>query len=563
MSLKLDVENFRNLRNVHVDDAGKVSLFVGYNEAGKSSLVNAIRFAFTGEAYGYRGKQVVGLISHGETRLNVKVRVGPHFVSRTTSGGDPVKGIAERLGVPLEVLPLLFDAKMAGDGGNKHLKAFLAGMTASRFDAAAAFADKPVVAACIAEVQRMGANTTKAIIEGCERNRAASKAPSPPLKPTVPRPAANDVEGARAAEHAVRQAQQAALADQQELQSLYTRIVVLGSHLAAKEEYDRLMEERSAQSSLAPEERRHAELVAGINAGALKAAADLLTNSPFCKDANPLKAAHALVTSASAAARALLDKNPLRNMPKLPEQKDPEIVREIMEKHGAVTAPILKTMSDQALLLLADSRTTLARLTTQGAADTNRVQELTKALGAWEAYDAAQPTYVLAKERAEAEWDRWDLAAKSIAAAELEYQRTQGDRFGEMTAAMSAGVLNGRVLKIDPAEGIFLGDTPINDISTATQWRVEISLMAAIARTMSSPILLIDGLDILDVNNRATMNKFIVERIVPHFEHVILATTPRGDIKDELPSTVNGMTKYIIEAGNVRVLQSQTQPAVV
>jgi hypothetical protein len=175
-------------------------------------------------------------------------------------------------------------------------------------------------------------------------------------------------------------------------------------------------------------------------------------------------------------------------------------------------------------------------------------------LGAWEAYDAAVPAHALAAERAAAEWDRWDLAAKAITAAELEYQRTQGDRFGDLAATMSASLLNGRKLRVDPTEGIFLSDTPIGDLSTATQWRVEVALMAAIARTLNSPILLIDGLDILDLHNRNSMNAFLHERIVPHFEHVILATTPRGDLKDEKPAALAATTKYIISAGVVRPL---------
>ena len=75
--------------------------------------------------------------------------------------------------------------------------------------------------------------------------------------------------------------------------------------------------------------------------------------------------------------------------------------------------------------------------------------------------------------------------------------------------------------------------------------------MAAIARMLKSPLLVIDAADVLDERNKATMQEFLLERIVPHFQHVILTATCRGRIEDEKPVQDARVTKWIMSNGQL------------
>ena len=65
--------------------------------------------------------------------------------------------------------------------------------------------------------------------------------------------------------------------------------------------------------------------------------------------------------------------------------------------------------------------------------------------------------------------------------------------------------------------------------SGSERWRVSICVMAAIASYLRSPILVLDGADILDDRNKVALVRFLLEKIVPHFAHTLLLTTIRGD----------------------------------
>ena len=97
--LQMEVSNFRALRRISFEDTGKLTIIVGYNESGKTTLINAIKFAFTGEAFGHRGKDLANLLSHGEDRLSVTVRIGDVQAHRTTTtAGGGSGGLASRRG---------------------------------------------------------------------------------------------------------------------------------------------------------------------------------------------------------------------------------------------------------------------------------------------------------------------------------------------------------------------------------------------------------------------------------------------------------------------------------
>ena len=178
-------------------------------------------------------------------------------------------------------------------------------------------------------------------------------------------------------------------------------------------------------------------------------------------------------------------------------------------------------------------------------------QVLLQNRGAWTYYYSALPQYESAKTKAASDWDLWDNAAKSIAAAENEHINKAGDAFGSMVSEFSGYVLQGRKVVINRDTGVSLGGVRIGRCSKSAQWRMEVSIMAAIARTLKSPLLIIDAADILDERNKTKMQEFLLERIVPFFKHVILTATCRGKIEDEKASSDSRITKFLMRDGQL------------
>ncbi|HSW50648.1 MAG TPA: hypothetical protein VLH09_10760, partial [Bryobacteraceae bacterium] len=98
--------------------------------------------------------------------------------------------------------------------------------------------------------------------------------------------------------------------------------------------------------------------------------------------------------------------------------------------------------------------------------------------------------------------------------------------------------------------------TNIRDCSKSARWRAEVAIMTAIAVTLRSPVLLIDGADILDLKNRKAMISFLVAKVAPRFQHVILTTTAARTLEEEtrLPADLTSVNKYIISNGMVSLL---------
>jgi hypothetical protein len=120
--------------------------------------------------------------------MHVRCQIGDRIFARTKTGGDPLKGNAERLGVSPDVLPLLFNQRLIGDGGTKHMKAFLASSAIDRFDPRVAFKDDPEVLSLITQANRAGSLTTKQVITYFERQRASQQTPPVPVVPSCPSP---------------------------------------------------------------------------------------------------------------------------------------------------------------------------------------------------------------------------------------------------------------------------------------------------------------------------------------------------------------------------------------
>jgi len=555
--IRLDISNFRNIREAHLHDDKPFSLIVGYNESGKSGLVGSLQFVLTGSAFGLRGEGISDLITTGEERMHVRLQMGPLNINRTAGSGDALKGIAERLQVPVEVMPLLFDSQLCGDGGNKAMRAFLDGVASSKFDALSHFAADPIVSECINAARRSGKITTKQIIAYCESLRAMQKEPALPVMPSVPNPSAEEVAKAQAAADSANQVLVDAVSTHAESEKIGRQLLQITSYLQAMENYEKLKAASTLNDTLG-HTRAKLEKLAGVNVNSLKAVQQILEDLPalnpvISEASSTFNNAHNTVIRASTWAREYLDANPPpKSAPVLPTlHPDAQATYDDLKASNMLDAESLRTMC---LSSKGDSDGTLTAK--QNAEKTVQLvrgirDNLLQQQGAWKAYATALPEYESAKAKSQSDWKMWDDASKLIAAAEIEHINKAGDVFGTMVSEFSSYVLQARKVIINRDTGISLGNMPIDRCSVSTRWRIEVSVMAAIARMLKSPLLVIDAADVLDERNKATMQDFLLERIVPHFQHVVVTATCRGRIEDEKPAMDARVTKWIMSNGQL------------
>lgn len=550
--LKLDVSNFRIIRKATLHDDSKLSLVIGYNEDGKSSLCGAIQYAITGQAFGLRGDSASALVTHGEDRMHVRVQVGDRLFNRTRTGGDPIKGNAERLGVAADVLPMLFNQKLVGDGGSRHMKAFLAGCASERFDPRVAFQNDPEMLSMVKQANTAGALSTKQVIAYCERLRAASQAPPSPVAPSVPYPSNDELTLVQNRVAALTTEAAKVSGEVKELEGIVEAVRRILAHFPAVDNWNRIKEQAATGDPLGAR-RAALRAVSAVDVRSVEAIADTMDAAGHTVTADQARTLAASVTGAIALAKAELAK-----FPPPPTVPAPPVLsaadRDLATALGITTVATATAVLNSAVSDLALLRNENTRLSTEQTTAADRLRVLNESVGAWKAYETSLPNHETAVLRARAEWDRWNAAAKRIEAAEREYSQTVGNSFADMVGELSGIILQGRKITIDLENGIRIGNDPIELLSESTRWRAEVATLAAIAVNVKCPLLVIDGADILDDRNKTVFQQFLLERIAPHFEHVLLTATCKGRIEDEKPSPVQGITKWLIRAGELTKL---------
>jgi hypothetical protein len=555
--IKLDLKHFANIRQASLHDDSAVSLIIGYNESGKTSLIGSIEYAFTGSAFGLRGEDIKNEVTtHGEDGLHVRVYVDGMTINRSPSSGDAVKGIAERLGVPAAVMPLLFNSALCGDGGDKAMRVFLDGVASSKFDAALHFAADPIISQCISKAKSAGKVTTKHQIEFCESLRALQKEPSPPTMPLVPNPTDDEIAKAQLATQTESARLVEATNTYREYEVNGQIILKIVQHQRDMEAYEKLRALSSITDSLG-DKRARLEQIANINIKTLEAVNTILHNAAgdgyFASVQDTFSDALESVQRAITEAKSQLAANPpAPSAPRLPTMSpDVAAVYDSLKADNLLTNEGLAAIS-KAALEGSNAALELKR-SFEGSITALRNHEMLLNVnrGAWSYYYKALPEYESAKAKATADWEMWSNAAKAITAAENEHINKAGDAFGSMVSEFSGYVLQGRKVVINRDTGVSLGGVRIGRCSKSAQWRMEVSIMAAIARTLKSPLLIIDAADILDERNKTKMQEFLLERIVPFFKHVILTATCRGKIEDEKPSADSRITKWLMRDGQL------------
>lgn len=555
--LKLNIQNFRNIRSLDMTDEGKLTLIVGLNESGKSSLTNAIKFAFTGEAYGHKGKDLDTLVTHGEPRFAIRVQVNDLLVNRTSYGtGDSVTDIAQRLDVSPTVMPVLFDSQMAGDGGNKAMRAFLTGTSADQFDPSVHFATtNPSIKECSDLAKRSGKLQVKAIVTFCEGERAKQQKPDKPVLPTLARPTAEQLQQAMSDIAVLTQQQAQAKADQDSALAISQDLSQVANYLRAMDDYQTKLATTRTDDVLGSR-RLQLDRLSSCNPKTLENISQLLASTGHDVVAKELDALQSTITALIMDARkTIADNPPPASAPAKPVE--PAIFAEYrnsLEAGGKAIKETLPTYLAQATTAVQSNNERYQAATAALSAGRQKSDSYQQALGAWATYDANNMDYEAKAHKSVVEWERWNTAAKEIQAAHLVFLTEQSERFSNIVSGMGAAVLGGRKLTIDITNGITLNGIPIEEVSVSTKWRMEIVVMTAVAATLRSPLLVIDGADVLDVHNRRVLTTFITDNVVPHFKHVILTMTAKDDISLEKPLPAGIASRWIMNNGQISKL---------
>ncbi|HSW50890.1 MAG TPA: ATP-binding protein, partial [Bryobacteraceae bacterium] len=439
--LQIEISNFRALRNVALALDRPLSVIVGENESGKSTLLQAIKWACTGEAYGHKGKEAPqALTTYGEDKLSVRMTLGDFSAFRTQSTGTALKTVAENLGCSADLLPLLFDAEMCGDGGSKSLKAFFSAIGADAFRPGSHFANDPGILSCIEAATRVGAVTTKKIIQHCESMRAASKDPARPPMPAMAEPVEATITQQRNLVETARQIKDARAAELATIQARARQLAAIAAYLNEVANYKQALAQSSGTDPLG-ERRRPLEIVANLTAAPLHQMAAAMDAVGATTASSALRLAASEVTNVAAASAYTLKANP---PPKTVPQPPPVPVVTLTEKWEDLTPAQIAQLAKEAYDIEADLRAKAQIDAHYMQQQVAILESLQQAVGAWNSYRAAMPKYEQALEAARVAWDRWDNAAKSIALAEADFLAKTAATFAELISDFTADILNGR-----------------------------------------------------------------------------------------------------------------------
>jgi hypothetical protein len=121
--IDLSVQNFRGLSRTRLVDDSPLSVIIGLNQSGKTSLAQAVGFASSGAVGEISDPRL--LVQRSAADLRLRLNLPGWTIERSLARGPKVSDIAARLGnIPFQSLPLLFESS-ASLNYSAHLSAFL------------------------------------------------------------------------------------------------------------------------------------------------------------------------------------------------------------------------------------------------------------------------------------------------------------------------------------------------------------------------------------------------------------------------------------------------------
>ena len=547
--INLLVQNFRNIRQARLDDPTGLSVIVGKNEAGKSSLAGSIEFVMTGSAFGCKGKDIESLVHSGETRMKVDLEVGGVTASRTRASGAALKDVAARLGVDATIVPLLFNQGLCLNASGKMMRAFLDTLADAPLDLATALKEHADLLPLLNLAKLAGAITPKQVSDYATRQRAAAQPPAAPVKPTVERPDDTSIDALQANIDSLTASSTARSAEVRAVNAELDILKRCIGFTAAVAAYD--LRVANLPADALNEKRATVTTMSTLSTTPVDEIAATLESCGHGDVAKQFADLQKQVQGLIAAASATLTANPIPESvgvrPALREET--QVVYDRQPKKDATS---IQETIDARTAWLATETPAVAAISSDLEVKRASIRTLTEARASWASYETGAAGHEMLVKQVDEKWNAWDALITKIAGLQHDRQQTGAQQFIAVVAEFGKSVLAGRELTFSEAGEILLGGASTNLLSASTQWRVAVCVMAAIATHAKSPLLAIDGGDILDDENRVAMMKFLIKAIVPHFKHVILLSTVRGKLCDEkvLPASIPGR-KWLMEEGRL------------
>jgi hypothetical protein len=198
MAFHLQVKNFRNLKDVQIENSEPITLIAGENESGKSSIAAAIEYVFTNGAMGAKGADSRLLVTDGSSEgMHVEMDMDGLHLKRTLSSGTSQKAIAGMLGTEAKVLPLMFPQSLDVSKGSASIKAYLNTLRDVKYDFNLLLTVMPEFKAFYDMALSEGIDASfKALVDHGEAKRAASKYVGVAQEPALSRPTAEQAQDA-------------------------------------------------------------------------------------------------------------------------------------------------------------------------------------------------------------------------------------------------------------------------------------------------------------------------------------------------------------------------------
>jgi hypothetical protein len=542
--LKLEVENFLGIAHAVLEDDKAFSVVVGPNNSGKSSLASAVEYVFTGSACGLRGQAVSDLVrrSGKAGRMRVAIEVGNWNLARTKTSGTSQGEIASGLGLVPDALPLLFGHRHCLEGG-RMMRALLDAVGNDTCGLSPFMrSDELRQRLSAVQAKNPGATISK-LIAACEGMRASCKIPGDPVVPGCAEPPA----GPFCLQEQVRnKAVNEHNAISEKLHAVNADHAILGrckAYLVRLEEY-----RVALQAGDDPLGGRRAALrkLGERSINDLRGWDCLLSDAGFEAESNQWKGMIPTLEAAIASATATLTLNPAPKAAGSEPLRTPDVEERLNALVDRSLCGLEAEISSNSAL-----RDALVAELSSASAELTKVQSEIETLAAqraqWTAYRAATVTLAEQKYKAQAEWESWDSLVKIIRRYQEQRRRAVQEKILGRVEEFGLRVMGGRRVALDSEGEITLDARPLDTASGSERWRVSICVMAAIALYLGSPILVLDGADMLDDQNKVALVRFLARDIVPFFSHTLLLTTSRGDGRDERP--VSFASKWIIRGG--------------
>jgi len=536
-----------------------ISLIYGTNESGKTTLTRAFEVALSGQIDGLKGQELQCYNQHinGAYQIDLHIDKPPLDITRSLGKGTPLKTIAASLGVPVEVLPLLASPRMCGDGGSKAMKVFLETITQAKFDPLEYFQEDPVILRCVHAAQQAKVVLPDRMIPYFTTQRAACKVPTKPGIPSAFKVTPDDIEQRRKDLQQKEVEKNSAGVFARQVRELRDNLTALDTFLAQMAAYEKLRSETSLEDPLAGKRKAY-QNVLEANLDTLDAWKSVLREAGKTAMADTLGVLVEQIQKIRTELRGILDKNPppsrLPPAPVFPAQA--AALKADLENRGSYTAAGIAAFLNDATAKEKEATEAVSRTTQRYNEAKAGLESALSIKGAWDHYETMSSGWEADAEKAKAEWDAWDRAAKMMEEAMLHHTRTTEKQFSELVGTVGKTILQGRQIYFTRNAGIQLDRDPISQCSASAKWRVEIAIMVAIGRMLHSPILVVDAMDILDDENQRLFLDFLVGEVAPHFAHAVITSTPSGALRPADPGLP--ITNWLLTEGCLYPISQNT-----